>query len=215
MPVPVIDILLSAANTPEFSHFISTFGYIGIFIWFISFDQITPIPNEISLLIIGYLAANGVFEPVIAAAVCLAGFLSVDLAYYFLSRTGSRWIKKLMSRFSESFLNSTKQKLQHQMPRTIIVLCFVPRMRFWNPILVGIMNLSFRRFLLYDSIGLALFTAVYITIGVVFHRSLTVLIAEMEIWRHVIFVAVLIIFAAAIIFITHKRKNREAPKRAG
>jgi membrane protein DedA with SNARE-associated domain len=155
-----------------------------------------------------------VFEPVIAGAVCLAGFMTIDLIYFFLSRTGSRWIKKMISRFSESFLNGTKQKLQHQMPKTIIVLCFVPRMRFRNPILVSIMNLSFRRFLLYDSIGLALFTAVYITIGVLFHRSLSALIAEMEIWRHVIFVAVVIIIAAVIIFISGNRKNRTAHKPA-
>ncbi|MGH2565667.1 MAG: hypothetical protein ACRDE5_14215, partial [Ginsengibacter sp.] len=40
-------------NMPDFTQFIEKWGYLGIFIWFITFDQITPIPEEISLLLVG------------------------------------------------------------------------------------------------------------------------------------------------------------------
>ena len=44
--------LLTFLDTPQFSPFIQHFGYLGIYIWFITFDQLTPFPEEISLLII-------------------------------------------------------------------------------------------------------------------------------------------------------------------
>jgi membrane protein DedA with SNARE-associated domain len=81
-------------KTPGFVEFIGRFGYIGIFLWFITIDQVTPIPEEISLLIVGYLCAHEVFHPLPAGLLCLAGFITADIAYYYLSRTGSRLIKK-------------------------------------------------------------------------------------------------------------------------
>src|SRR5215831_6395640 len=84
-------------GTPGFSTFIARFGYIGIVVWFLTFDQFTPLPEEVSLLIIGYLSAHKVFHPAIAGVFCLAGFLTVDTIYFFLSTKRSSWIKKKTS----------------------------------------------------------------------------------------------------------------------
>src|SRR6266498_4214264 len=81
-------------DSPQFSPFIQHFGYIGIYLWFISFDQITPFPEEISLLIVGYLSALGVFNPILAASCSLLGFFTIDTVYFFLFKKGSKWIKK-------------------------------------------------------------------------------------------------------------------------
>src|SRR5882724_7165480 len=80
-------------NSPQFSPFIQHFGYIGIYLWFISFDQITPFPEEISLLIVGYLSALGVFNPILAGACSLLGFFTIDTVYFFLSKKGSAFIR--------------------------------------------------------------------------------------------------------------------------
>src|SRR5437868_712179 len=93
-------------NAPGFVEFIERFGYIGIFIWFITIDQISPIPEEISLLIIGYLCAHEVFHPLLAGLICLAGFVTADIAYYYLSRTGSKLIKKKAGKPKSSWMAS-------------------------------------------------------------------------------------------------------------
>src|SRR5438067_9082125 len=87
-----LDILL--LRSQHFSQFIEKFGYIGILVWFITFDQLAPIPEEISLLVLGYLSAQGIFNPVVAGIFSLIPFLMVDTVYFFLAKKGSTFLKK-------------------------------------------------------------------------------------------------------------------------
>jgi membrane protein DedA with SNARE-associated domain len=139
----IIEQLFFILKTPGFQGFIERFGYFGIVLWFLTFDQFTPIPEEISLLIIGYLSAHQIFNPVMAGAFCLIGFLTVDTIYFFLSKKGSAFIKK-KTKSNSSIIQSYKNKLQTNTPKAIMILCFIPRMRMFAPILAGSMNISLR-----------------------------------------------------------------------
>src|SRR5215831_14730402 len=194
---------------PDFTHFIQQFGYFGILLWFLTFDQVTPIPEEISLLLIGYLCAHHIFNPFLAGSLSLIGFVTVDIAYFHLSKTGSRLIKKKSKTGKSSFITSYKEKLRIHMPRTLIFLCFIPRMRMWGPILAGSMKLSFRKFLLFDGIGLSLFTIIYISIGYIFHASLASLMQKMKGWQYIIFIGALIIIAIIIMILIRKKYRQK------
>ncbi len=190
-------------TSPSFSGFVENLGYIGIFIWFISLDQFTPIPEEITLLTIGYLAAHGIFNPFIAGIVSLVAFLAVDTAYYFLARSGNEFFQRFYKKKHRPFMDKYKKNIQENLPRTLIVLCFIPRMRMFGPITVGMMKLPYKRFILFDGIGVAIFTAIYISLGTVFRKSLE--LAEL---KHVIFICAMV-GLAVIIFIFMRRMNRE------
>jgi membrane protein DedA with SNARE-associated domain len=185
-------------KTPDFFQFVARFGYIGILVWFLTFDQLTPIPEEVSLLIVGYLSAHDVFNPVIAGIFCLAGFLIVDTVYFFLSKKGSSWIKK-KTKGSSSFMESYKNKLKTNTPRAIMILCFIPRMRMFAPILAGSMKLSFKKFLFYDLIALVLFTTAYLLIGIIFNRSLQRIITKTKGLQNIVFFAAILIIAVILI----------------
>jgi membrane protein DedA with SNARE-associated domain len=202
-------LLFFILKNPDFVHYIERFGYAGILLWFLTFDQLTPIPEEISLLIVGYLSAYQVFNPVLAGIFCLAGFLAVDIAYFFLSKKGSAFIKK-KTKGSSSIMQSYKNKLKNNTAGAIFILCFIPRMRMFAPILAGSMKLSFRRFLLYDAIALTAFTTVYLLIGMIFHKSLAAVAAKTKGLQNIIFFAA--VFAIAIIimfFVRRKIKERK------
>ena len=76
------DLLFIILKTPGFTHFIEQFGYIGILLWFLSFDQLTPVSEEISLLAIGYLSAHHIFNPFLA----WPGFSSLTLLIFFIQK---------------------------------------------------------------------------------------------------------------------------------
>ncbi|HYV92526.1 MAG TPA: VTT domain-containing protein [Chitinophagales bacterium] len=200
--------LISLANTPEFREYISHWGSIGIFIWFITFNQLNPIPSEISLLVIGYLAAHHVFNPVFAGVASAAGFIAVDIFYYYLARSGSALIRKKIKRSESSFVKSYKKKLKTHMLKTLMVLNFIPRVRMFGPILAGGMKLSFKSFLLYNSISMVAFTAIYLSLGFVFHESLDKISLKMKSVQHIIFIAAMIIIAG-VLFIIIRRKQKE------
>ena len=199
---------LFVLKTPGFTHFISRLGYIGIVIWFITFDQLTPIPEEISLLIVGYLSAHNIFNPVVAGICCLAGFIVVDTAYFFLSKKGSSFISKRIKTTS-SLTDSYKDRLKHNMFRAVLVLSFIPRMRMFAPILAGSMKLSFRRFLLFDSIALTAFTAIYLLMGFIFNKSLGVVIARTKWLQDIVFFAAIMLVAVLLIVWIRNRKKQK------
>ena len=203
------DLLNVFLKTPGFIEFIQRFGYIGIYIWFISFDQITPIPEEISLLIVGYLCAHEVFDPIPAGLVCLAGFISADIAYYFLSKTGSKIIKKKSTHSKSSWIASYRQKLKEHMAKTIAILTFIPRMRMWAPILAGSSRLSFKKFLLFDGIALSVFTAVYLSIGIIFENSLHAMMARLKNVQSYIFFGFLAVVAVVFLVMEKRRRKKD------
>src|ERR1041385_8138902 len=101
----------------DLSYYTETLGYLGIFIFFITLDQITPIPEEVSLLTIGYLASKSVFDPFIAGIIALFSFLLVDSAYFFVLKTGKKWSRKLVKKKDHSLLGRVKNKLKNNFPK--------------------------------------------------------------------------------------------------
>src|SRR5438067_603172 len=146
-----LDILL--LKSQHFSQFIEKFGYIGILVWFITFDQLAPIPEEISLLVLGYLSAQGIFNPVVAGIFSLIPFLMVDSVYFWLAKKGSSFIKKRL-RGLASVMNPYKNKLRNHFPKTMFVLCFIPRMRLFTPVLAVSVRVPYKKFLSYDALTL-------------------------------------------------------------
>jgi membrane protein DedA with SNARE-associated domain len=193
----------------DLSYYTETLGYLGIFIFFVTLDQVTPIPEEVSLLTIGYLASKAVFNPLIAGVIALFSFLLVDSIYFLLIKTGKKWSHKLVKKKDHSLLDRVKTKLQHNFPKTLFILCFIPRMRLWAPIASAAIEIPFTRFLKYDSPALAIFTALYIALGFIFHQGLHVLIMKLESLQNIIFASFAVV-ASIVIFILvrkYRRKN--------
>lgn len=190
----------------EFESYIAHLGYIGIFIWFTTIDQLTPVPEEGTLLTIGYMAANNIFNPLIAGSISLLAFLSVDIVYYFLARSGNKLITKI-SRGNNKLISNYIDGLKKHMVRSLFILCFIPRMRLFGPILVGSLNLPFKKFLLTDWLALSLFTALYISLGVLFHKTLYNLLKELELLRHSIFILLVMVIVVLIVIWMRKRHH--------
>ncbi|HET6992321.1 MAG TPA: DedA family protein [Bacteroidia bacterium] len=195
--------LISIITSPGFSQFAIQLGYFGIFLWFISIDQFTPIPEEVTLLSIGYLCGHGVFNPFLAGIISLTAFLIVDSAYYFLARSGNNFFNKIYKKFHRPYMDKYKKNIEDNLPRTLIILCFIPRMRMFGPISVGLMKLPFPRFILFDFIGISIFTALYISFGAFFHKGL-----ESSNLRHEIFIGAMLVLAI-VIFIFIRRAKKE------
>ena len=83
-------------------------------------------------------------------------------------------------------------------------------MRMFAPILAGSMKLSYRRFLLCDSIALTFFTTIYLLLGFIFNRSLQKMIKQAKGLQNIIFFATLLIIAVIIILFIRGRKKKES-----
>jgi len=194
-------------DSPQFSPFVQQYGYIGIYLWFISFDQITPFPEEISLLIIGYLSALGAFNPILAGACSLLGFFTIDTIYFFLSKKGSKWIRKKTKGLS-NLMQRYRDKIKQHSLKAFFILCFIPRMRLFAPILAGSAEYSYKKFLLLDGAALVVFTAIYVSLGFIFYKSLSRLIKQVNGLQNIIFFGGIAMIAIIIIVFVIRRKKK-------
>ena len=202
------DWIFQLSDSPGFSEMARTLGYAGIFLFFISIDQVTPIPEEVTLLSIGYLAANGTFNPVVAGAISLFAFLLVDSGYFFLARSGNNFLKKWYEKKHRPFMDKYKRNLHDHLPGTLIVLCFIPRMRMFGPIFCGLLKIKYSRFILFDFIGISSFTALYITIGTIFgHR-----VRFDDFKDYIIAGAIIVVSGMIALFIQRAKNHKKATK---
>lgn len=199
--------LIQATEGGNFVHYIETLSYAGIFIWFIFFDQLTPIPAEISLLTIGYLSARGFFNPLIAVAPCVLAFLLVDLVYYFFTRSSKSIIGKVKKRSGSRLFEKYRARMEHHMISTVFILELIPRLRVLGPILVAMLNLPLRKFLWIDGISLLLFCCIWIGLGYVFHSSLATITSDLKGLENILFIAFALLIGISIILFFRKKNS--------
>jgi len=197
----------------DFQFYFSRYGYIGIYIFFVTIDQIAPIPEEITLIVIGYFGAQDVLSPIMAGAFSLAAFLTIDIIYYFLAKTGNKLVKKLVKKSSTNpVLKRYKGKLKKHLLKTLLILSFIPRVRLLSPVFAALSGAPFRNFIIYNSMSQAFFIAVYISIGLVFHSSLSSVLEKLGTYRHFVFIGFVVLMVALSIVITKKIVGRKSVK---
>ena len=86
---------LKEPNVPGMPHtdlsgYIYHLSWFGIFLWFAFLEQLTPIPEEISLMTLGYISLITSLNPLISGAVALAGLLTADNLLYYFSMKGNK-----------------------------------------------------------------------------------------------------------------------------
>jgi membrane protein DedA with SNARE-associated domain len=194
-------------SSNEIPDFLQHLSYTGIFLWFLLSQLIVvmPIPEEVVLLSIGYVAATGVWNPLIAAAVAFAALLVADVAFYLLSRSGNRYVARLVKRSEGGAFAQAEAEMRRSMPRTVFTLTFVPRLRFFGPVLAGALKLKWPAFFLADGSAQAIHTAVYVFVGYFFHASLRALFKRMTIVHHVVFIAAIVIIGVIVGVVAGRR----------
>jgi membrane-associated protein len=205
--------LVSTDITGQIQHL----SYLGIFVWFLVTQLIVimPIAEEVVLLSIGYVSASGVWNPLISGPIAMFTLFLADNIFYFLARSGNRYVRRLTGRSDSKLRQKAESGMKRHMPRTLFGLTFVPRLRFFGPILAGALRVRWWVFLAVDATALFIFVSIYVSLGYVFHNSLARLFKGVEVLQAVLAVATVILVGIIILIVTRRRrKRREAMEAA-
>src|SRR5205085_4536116 len=135
-------------------------------------------------------ASQGVIDPFVAGACSLAAFVTIDVIYFWLTKSGNKLVKKLTKKSSgNSVLKRYKEKMKKNLPKTLFILSFIPRIRLLSPVFVALAGLPFRKFILYNVLALALFITVYISLGFIFNKSLSSFLSKFVTYQDIVFIA--------------------------
>jgi membrane protein DedA with SNARE-associated domain len=188
----------------DLASYIHRFSYPGIFLWFAAGEQLTPIPEEVSLISAGYITKYVSLNPFIVGLLALLGLLATDSFLFFISRKGSRLSGKLLKNINSSLLSKVRRNLKKNAAKTLTIMALLPKLRFISPLIAGAAGISWKIFLLINSIATAFYVTLYMLLGIFFYRQLSVLLRKLAPLHHVIFIAFMVILAAFIFLMVKK-----------
>jgi len=113
------------------------------------------LPGDSLLFAAGLLAASGFLVPgPLMMIVIAAAILGDSVGYWFGAEVGERLFERKDSRFfKQEYLRRTQRFYEKYGGRAVILARFVPIVRTIAPILAGVSNMHYRKFLSYNIIG--------------------------------------------------------------
>lgn len=165
---------------PSFRSIILLHGYAFLFCYIFAVQAGVPVPSDPVLLIMGASIGDRHYSFSIALVVSVAAALSGDWLWYELGRWRGRPVLKLLCRFSlepDTCVRKTELGFMKRGAWTLLFTKFVPGTSLISTPLAGAIRMPRWRFLLADAAGATLWSAAYLTVGILFHRQINAVIA--------------------------------------
>lgn len=142
---------------------IRSIGYVGIAAIVFAENGLLIgffLPGDSLLFTAGFLASQGYFNiSILTTLIFLASVVGVSIGYAF----GKRWGRKLFQRpdsrfFKHENLEKAQSFYQKHGGKTIVLARFIPIVRTFAPIVAGIAEMNYAKFMFYNLVGGALWT---------------------------------------------------------
>lgn len=172
-----------------------------------------PLPSGPLLIVAGALVDAGPISAwSIAAVAWIASMLGKIALYVIGVRYGKRAMSALcrMAVTPNATMDKTDRRFERWGPALLIVAEFIPGVRTLAPSVAGAEKLSPMLFLLYSALGAALWTGLYLGIGLVFREQIDRALALVEKSGKI---AIVVIAAAiAVYFVVRWWRRRSSAK---
>lgn len=159
----------------EIVRFLADYGYVVLFLWVLAEQLGLPLPSFPVLLAAGALSAAGRMNLPAALGVAVTGALAGDILWYRLGlRHGTKLLGRLcrLSLEPDSCVRRSENFFERHGVRSLLVAKFIPGLNTVAAPIAGTIRTSWRRFLLFDALGILLWAGSFETLGLIFSRQL-------------------------------------------
>ncbi len=147
-----------------------------------------PIPEEITLLLAGYLAYLGFTDFLTTVAVLSMSIVVTDVVSYFLGRyAGDFLYENVLGHFelTRELLEKAKTYFDHFGEKVVLVTRPIAGVRFVVPLMAGHFRVNIKKFIAYDIIASIPYSFILISLSY-YLGSVVVLIADIRIIKYII-----------------------------
>ena len=163
--------------------FLIRHGYSLLFAWVLAEQLGLPTPSAPMLLGAGALAGRGLMRfPVVIGLVLLAVSLC-DTLWYVLGRLRGAAVLRFICKITlepDSCVRRTQLSFERRGPWALVAGKFMPGLSAMLAPLAGVSRMSWRRFVLFDTIGALLWCGSYVAVGFVFSSKLERVMASLS-----------------------------------
>lgn len=172
-----------------------------------------PLPSGPLLMVAGALATEGRVSAWSLAGVAWGASMLGKIALYVVGRRYGRQVMGALCRLAvtpNSKIDKTDRRFKRWGAALLIFAEFIPGVRTLAPSLAGAEKLSPTSFLLYSAVGAALWTALYLGIGLVFSEQIDEVLVLVERSGKVAVVVIVIAIAYFAVRWWRRRKSLKA-----
>ena len=170
---------VQAILLPYLRHF--TYGAVFVLLGVAGLG--VPTPQDLTLLLAGYLVQRGLMAPSITVPICLLGAVTGDALGFWLARQGAARLRKVR-RLGKLLTSEAVARAQHALVRhaalTIAVARNVVGVRTVVFAAAAATNIPFARFLLWDFLAAIPNVALLLSLGYVFSNHLKTIIVRVS-----------------------------------
>ena len=202
----------------QFPHLHSFFGYIGylknlsypqLYLIVIASGHLIPIPEPVTLIILGYLAGVGRHNIFGLIAVSALAVMTFDLVIYFIGKSGSRLARYLETKIKTHILEKYKDASNFDLAILFIISHFVPGWRIANPVIAGVTDISFKKFFLLTFVSAIVYTPAYLLIGYFFRSKILLLINVFQsAQKMTVPIVLLIMLLLFLVYLSFEKKKK-------
>ena len=143
-----------------------------------------PLPAAPILVASGALAAGEIMRPELVLLVAFLSCLIADHMWFLLGRRHGRRLLAGLCRLSlspDTCVRKTDDLIGRHGATVLLVAKFIPGVSAMSIPTAAAMGLSYRRFLLFDSLGCLIWCGAYIGAGMIFNREVNSVLAAMSV----------------------------------
>lgn len=165
------------------------------------------LPGDSLLFPAGFLASTGFFSLPALMVICgVAAILGDSVGYMFGKRVGRRlFLREDSAFFKKRHLEAAEAFYEKHGSKTIVLARFVPIVRTFAPIVAGISDMHYRRFVTYNIVGGILWACGVTTAGYLFGH----MIPENEIDKYLLPIIALLVIIPGLPSLIHVIRDKE------
>ena len=189
-------------------NYISNASYLAILIIFAIAGTGVPIPEDVILLVAGYLASPsaGVLSLSWTIPVCILGIILADNIGYRVGKYGRWYVKKMIPK---KMLKPLKHYFKYHGAKTIFISRFLTGIRPVFPIMAGMTKMPWKKFFIYDALGGMISVPIVVLLGYYFGMHLnTIVLFFKRIDRLVVAIFIIVVLAILLKKQIKKIKNK-------
>ena len=195
------------------------FGYFGVFFLIALENVFPPIPSEVILLFGGFMTTyTSLNIALMVVAATLGSLLGAIVLYYIGKILNKERLKKIVSgkvgkvlRVKEKDIDMADHWFDTKGNKTVFFCRFIPIVRSLISIPAGMSEMPMAKFLLYTTVGSAIWNTVLIVIGNRVGENWESILGVFDQYSHIVLILLILIFILFIVwFYTKKQKKKKA-----
>lgn len=168
-------------------------SYFGVLVLAFLSNMFIPVPEELILVVMGYLSGNGLFMYPLVMGIFILGLMISDYMLYSLTLRGSKLVRGFVKRLQKKGLLKNEGYSRRHIKKIIFFSRFLVYLRFIGPVMSGYLKIDRKTFLTHNFLALVIYVNIFLGLGHHFHKQIEVITDGVARFKNYLFTGLLII----------------------